>query len=119
MNETETDQTLEAAYRLLGLARRSGQLSFGSQAAEQAVKRGKAFLIWIAEDTGPNTSEKIQRLARQAGLPLIRRGGRAELGRRCGKEEAVVMAVTEKNLARGILAQLKPDVTGEQNELSG
>lgn len=119
MNETETAHALEAAYRLLGLARRSGQLSFGSQAVGQTVKRDKAYLIWIAEDTGPHTSEKMQRLARQAGLPLIRRGTRSELGRRCGKEEAVVMAVTEKNLALGIMAQVKPDVSEEQNELSG
>lgn len=98
--------SLEAAYRMLGLARRAGQVSMGTQAADQAVKRGKAKLIWLSEDAGSSTEEKVRRLAERSGIPFIHQGSRSELGRYCGKDEAVVLAITDVNLAAGILDKL-------------
>lgn len=87
---------------MLGLAKRAGKVGTGMQAVEQAVKRKKASLIWLADDAGPHTREKIQRLAQRAEVPLMHQGDRYELGHWCGQGATVVLAVIDANFAQAI-----------------
>lgn len=87
---------------MLGLAKRAGKVGTGMQAVEQAVRRNKASLIWLASDAGPHTTEKIQRLAQRSEVPLLHRGDRHELGHWCGQQATVVLAVTDTSFAQAI-----------------
>ena len=44
---------------LLGLAARAGKIVSGGFSAEDAVRKKKAFLVLIAEDTQTNTVKKF------------------------------------------------------------
>ncbi|OAT85867.1 L7Ae/L30e/S12e/Gadd45 family ribosomal protein [Desulfotomaculum copahuensis] len=98
--------------RLLGLARRAGQLVSGDTAVRQTVNRGRAHLLVLAGDAAPRTARAFQELASAAALPVIIFGSRAELGCLLGCPLRAVAVVTDRHLARGILAV----IDGEENE---
>lgn len=99
-------------HRLLGLARRAGVLVGGDTAVRQTVNRGRAHLLVLAGDAAPRTARAFHELASTAALPVITFGSRAELGCLLGHSLRAVAAVTDGQLARGILAVMN----GEENE---
>jgi len=46
-------------YGLIGLARRAGKISFGTESSEDTIKKGKAKLVVIAEDSSDRTKMRI------------------------------------------------------------
>ncbi len=97
----------DAVYYLLGLARRAGKLESGDAAARSAISRKKAFLLLLAEDSAQRTARSFEELTASAGIPLIKYGLKIELGRSIGRPHRSVLAVTDRNLARGIIQALE------------
>jgi predicted RNA-binding protein YlxR (DUF448 family)/ribosomal protein L30E len=101
----------------LGLARRAGQIVMGFDQVQAALTSGTATVLLAAADGAEDGRRKLRHLAPE--LPLIRAGGRDELGAALGRESLVHAAVLPGKLARrllhdaGRLAGFRPDVVVE------
>ncbi len=93
---------MDKALGLLGLACRAGRISGGSDAAEDAVRSGKAELVIIAEDTSANGKKAICDCCRHYGVKYITYSTKAELGRAIGRELRTVVAVNDAGFAAAI-----------------
>lgn len=90
-------------FGMLGLARRAGKLSFGTDAVIRDIGSGKAALVILAGDASQRTAQKVREVCEQTGtetivVPL----GKAELGQAMGRGDTAVAAVTDKSFAAGI-----------------
>ena len=56
---------------LLGIARRAGKISWGRDAVEESLGKGKAHLVLVAEDISPKTTAGVRFSADRAGVPLL------------------------------------------------
>jgi len=92
---------------MLGLCQRAGKLASGDLAAEQALKKGKADLLILAEDASERTREKFARLAARSGVPCYLAGTRDELGSALGKAHRAAVAVQSKDFTKGIIGILE------------
>lgn len=93
----------ETIFFLLGLARRAGQIQSGDAAVRAAMARKKVHLVLLAGDASQRTRKPFEELAVSAGIPLINYGSKIELGRSIGRPHRSVVAVTDRNLAQGII----------------
>ena len=91
---------------MLGLATRSGNVVSGGFATEQAVKRGKAYLVIIAEDASDNTEKKFRNMCEFYEVPYGRYGIKETLGHAIGREERSCLAVTDEGFANSIRKHL-------------
>lgn len=89
-------------YSLLGFAQKAGQLVSGEQGVEALMRRGKLFLVLLAEDSAPNTKSKFTALAKSCGVPVCLAGDKASLGQAVGKSQRAVLGVRERKFARSI-----------------
>ena len=96
----------EKAASLLGLAMKAGQVVSGEFYAEKTIRSGKAHLVILSEDASENTRKKFTNMAVWYKVPVTEFLPKADLGRRIGKGERSVAAVTDKNLAEAIKKQL-------------
>ena len=97
----------EKAAAMLSLAQKAVKVAGGSLAAEKAIKGGSAHLVLLAADASGNTTKKYSNMAAWYQVPLRTFLNREELGRRIGKAERSVLAVTDGNLAEAIQKQLE------------
>ena len=90
-----------------GLAARAGKVICGAELCGNAVKRGKVFLVVLAEDTAANTAEKIMKVCGNRVVPVITAGNMDSLGRSVGKEGIAVFGVTDNSFAVRIMELYK------------
>ncbi|MGA8942747.1 MAG: YlxQ family RNA-binding protein [Thermoactinomyces sp.] len=84
----------------LGLAMRAGKVVSGEELVLKEIRSGKACLVILAADAQKNTEKKIADKCSFYNIPLVQYGDRKQLGRAIGKEERVVVAVTDQGFAR-------------------
>lgn len=92
---------------MLGLARRAGKLIYGSDAAEKAVRSGKAKLVIVAEDASERTKKLMENKCKSFGVSLFYFLTASELGENFGKSDISVLAISDKNFAGAIENLLK------------
>ena len=91
----------------LGLVRRAGGITQGTTLVCEAIRGGKAALVLIAADTGPNTEKKVSALAQHREVPVFRIVlTKAELARCIGKENESVCVSIPKEFKNLVLASL-------------
>ena len=96
----------DKALSLLGIAQKAGRVSSGEFAAEQLIRSNKAALVILSEDASDNTKKKFRGMAQSRELPVRLLSDKAELGRRLGRGERSVLAVSDAGLVAAILEQL-------------
>jgi ribosomal protein L7Ae-like RNA K-turn-binding protein len=87
---------------MLGLARRAGVLLIGRNACKRAAVQGRVALLILARDAGGSAARDAGADAAQHTLQCD--ADKVELGRWVGRSSVAVVAVTDANLAAGILA---------------
>lgn len=81
---------------------RAGTVVVGTSGVRAELQRGKVVLVVVADDRSPRTEEKVGRLARARGIPVLT-GPRAEaLGRQIGRAAVQAVGVRDAQLAAGI-----------------
>lgn len=91
----------------LGLVCRAGKVTPGATLVREALRRGKAAVVLIAADTGPNTEKKIAPLAEHKGVPVHRVAlSKEEMGRCLGKQREVVCVSVPEEFKNLVLASL-------------
>lgn len=101
-NEAIRNKTLS----YLGLARRCGKLSVGSETVLAAIRKSKHgnITVILSEDASDRTKKQISDKCAFYGVPLITPGITGdEMASAAGKKMTVsVTAVSEKNLAEAL-----------------
>lgn len=98
--------------QLLGLATRARMTISGEEMAVTEVRKGKAKLVFIAEDASENTSKKLTNKCNSYNVDLRVFGTRFELGHAIGKEERVVIAITDAGFAKKMISLIDENNRG-------
>lgn len=96
----------------LGLAMRAGKIVTGDEAVIKAVRSSEARLVVLAGDASDNTQKKFRDKCGTYDIPLVIAFHRDELGASIGKDQRVVLAVTDKGFAEMISRTLGDTVGG-------
>jgi len=92
---------------LLSLCMRAHKLVSGENACEIALQSTDAKLILIAEDASEGTIKKFKNKAFYYKVPVVFCGSRDEISKAIGKENRVVVAVTDSGFAGGLLKNME------------
>lgn len=92
---------------LLGLAMRGRNLVSGEFQTLEAVKKGSAMLVIIAEDASANTRKLFMDKCKFYEVPIRAFGTKDELGRAIGKDLRSSLAVCDAGLAEEIVKRME------------
>ncbi len=90
----------------LGLGSRAGHTASGEFSVEKSLKQRRARLVLVAEEASENTKKKFRDRCAYRQVPLYIYGTGAELGRACGKDFRISVAVEDEGLAEAMIRQL-------------
>lgn len=92
---------------LLGIAMRGRNLVSGELQTLEAVRKGSAMLVIIAEDASDNTRKLFSDKCSYYEVPVYFFGTKETLGRAIGKDVRSSLGVCEAGLAEKIIELLK------------
>jgi len=78
----------------------------GTGGVRSELQRGRIALVVLAEDRSPRTEEKVTRLARARGIPILIGPAAVELGHRLGHGTLQAVGVQDRKLAAGMLRRM-------------
>ena len=79
----------------LGFATRARKAVSGEFSVEKSIKQRKAKLVIVSEEASQNTRKKFTDMCEFRKIPLYFFGTGEELGRACGKDFRISMAVED------------------------
>lgn len=94
---------------LLGIAMRGHNLVSGEFQTLEAVRKGSAMLVVIAEDASDNTKKLFSDKCSYYGIPVAGFGTKEELGRAIGKDLRSSLGVCDAGLADAIIKRLEEE----------
>ena len=94
---------------LLGMAMRGRNLVSGEFQTLEAIRKGSAMLVIIAEDASDNTRKLFTDKCSYYEVPTAYYGTRETLGKAIGKDFRSSLGVCEAGLADAIMKQLKEE----------
>lgn len=96
---------------MLGIAAKSGNVASGEFSTEQAVKKGKAYLVIVSEEASDNTKKMFTNMTEFYEVPMYVYGTKEDLGRCIGKQFRASLAITDENLAKAVEKNLVTEKT--------
>lgn len=93
-------------YSLLGLARRAGKISFGTESSQDTIKREKAKLVIIAKDSSDRTKKNFQILCEKEKVPIRIYGTIEELSKCIGQNNKAVIVIKDENFSNEIVKKI-------------
>lgn len=92
---------------LLGLGFRSGRLVVGVDRVRLGLQANEIHCVIIAADARGRVQDKVVRLARGRGVPVVVGPDAPRLGAAVGKSPVMVVGVRERSLADGIVGRAR------------
>jgi len=89
--------------KTLGLAYRADKLVSGEEFSLDLIKKGRAALVFLANDSGVNTSKRVQDKTKYHNIVLNQELSTDELSLAIGKTNRKVICVTSKDFAKILL----------------
>ena len=102
-------------YSLLGLAMKGHNLVSGETQTLEAVRKGSAGLVIIAEDASDNTRKLFTDKCSYYNVPVFLWGTKESLGRAIGKDMRSSVGICNAGLADSLVSLLMK----QQNEWKG
>lgn len=93
-------------YGLLGLARRAGKISFGTESAKETIEKNKAKLVIVAEDCSDRTKKNFELMCKNQNIPIREYGNIEELSKCIGQNNKAVIVIKEENFAKELLKKI-------------
>lgn len=93
-------------FSLLGIAMRGRNLVSGETQTLEAVKKGSAGLVIIAEDASDNTVKLFTNKCQYYSVPVFRWGTKENLGHAIGKDLRSSVGVCDAGLANSLISLL-------------
>ena len=103
-------------YGISSLAMKAGAVASGEQSAEEAVRKGKARLVVLAEDASDNTKKKFTNRSKYYSVPCVQFGDKESLGRCIGKDQRSVLALTNESLAGTLEEEIRRNLVDGENQ---
>jgi len=91
---------------LVGIARKAGCVITGTSQMVSAISRQEVRLLFVAEDAAEGSSEKMTRLAEQAGVEWVRFADQKRLGQIAGRENRNCLGITDKQFADSLALEV-------------
>jgi ribosomal protein L7Ae-like RNA K-turn-binding protein len=88
---------------LLGLGLRGGNLVVGVEGVRGALQRDELYCVVLAGDASERAVEKVVALARAKETPIVPGPAADDMGLKLGRPPLMVVGVTDRSLAQGIL----------------
>lgn len=104
---------------LLGIAMRGRNLVSGEFQTLEAIRKGSAMLVIIAEDASDNTRKLFTDKCAYYGVRLESYGTKERLGRAIGKDFRSSLGVCDAGLADAITRQLKEEQVAVEGREGG
>ena len=95
-----------AQLKLVGFGVRAGTVVVGTSGVRAALGRGELALVIVAGDRSNRTEDKVVRLARARGVPLVAAPSASQLGKSIGRGPVQTIGVKDRHLARGIAGRM-------------
>ena len=93
-------------YGLLGLARKAGKISFGTQSCIEAIEKRKAKLVIIAEDCSDRTKKNFEEISKTANVQMRVIGTIENISKCIGQNNKAVIVVKDENFAKEIIKKI-------------
>ena len=87
---------------LIGIARRASKIASGDAQVEAMLKKGKGFLLIIAEDAH-GAQKKYNQWASDLKLPVLVTGTKLEIGHSIGLSPRSAVLILDQGFAKAIL----------------
>jgi ribosomal protein L7Ae-like RNA K-turn-binding protein len=87
---------------LLGLGLRAGHVVIGVDGVRRGLQNGEVRCVVFASDASPRAMDKVIRLARAHGVPLVPGPQADAIGRQLGRPPVMVAGVRDRALADGL-----------------
>lgn len=94
------------ALSLLGLGAKARRIAIGVEAAHAALRRGTAEALVMPGDASDRAKEQLVVLAGHKQVPVLVAANAQQLGAALGRPPVHGVAVLDRQLARGLRAQL-------------
>lgn len=93
-------------YGLIGLARRAGKVSFGTESSEETIKKGKAKLVIVAKDSSNRTIENFKMLCNMQNVPIRILGTIEDLSLSIGQMNKAIITIKDENFAKELIKRI-------------
>ena len=93
-------------YGLVGLARRAGKISFGTESSIETIEKKKAKLVIVAEDSSDRTKKNFKELSDKLNVEFRIAGTIEDLSRSIGQVNKAVIVIKDENFAKEILKRI-------------
>ena len=87
---------------LIGLAARARKISYGSDSVEINIKKGKIYIIIVAEDASSRTKDKFKKLSNDYKIPFVEIETIENLSKAIGKSNKAILGIEDINLSKEI-----------------
>lgn len=87
---------------LIGLAKKAGKITAGSDACMEAIENKKIKLVLIAQDTSDRTKKQFKEKCEELNIQIHEILTIEELSRAIGKPNKAVIGIKEKGFAEAI-----------------
>ncbi len=88
---------------LLGLGVRAGNVVIGVSGVRMNLQQGRLAVVVLAADASPRTRDKVERLARARGIPVLAGPVAERLGAQLGRPPVQTAGTGDRALARGLM----------------
>lgn len=92
---------------LLGLAKKAGKLKSGEFCVETEIKKGRALLVIVAEDSSDNTKKKYKDMCTYRNVPMYYYSTKDELGHFTGAEHRSAVVLLDEGFTKALIKELE------------
>ncbi len=89
-------------YGMLGLAKRAGKATSGTDAVIDRIRSYKAYLVIISNDASDGTKKRISDKCKSYETDYVFYGNCDEIGRAIGVNNCVAVAITDQGFAKSL-----------------
>ena len=93
-------------YGLVGLARRAGKVSFGTESSIETIEKKKAKLVIVAEDSSDRTKKNFRELSEKLNVSFRIVGTIENLSKAIGQVNKAVLVIKDENFAKEMLKRI-------------
>lgn len=93
-------------YGLIGLARRAGKISFGTESSIDTIERRKAKLVIVAQDASDRTKKNFKILCERENVKIRIYGTIDELSKSIGQNNKAVIVIKDENFSNEIVKKI-------------
>lgn len=93
-------------YGLLGLARRAGKISFGTESSQETIEKKRAKLVIVATDSSNRTKKHFKELCEKLNVEFRMVGNIELLSQSIGQVNKAVFVIKDENFAKELIKRI-------------